>query len=452
MILLIKIILDFWPLNALVLISVHIKKHLSFSSLRKKLSACLESLSEHRQLEKIRHSIHDVFMSGFAMMYFQDPSILQFQKRLDDGVHNNNLKTLFQVQSIPKDSQMREVIDELEGKELEPIFDEYFHALQRGKHLEQYRILGDYYLVSIDGSGYFSSDKICCPGCLRKEDKRGNVRYEHQIVQAALMHPRMRQVIPLAPEAVRNTDGNNKQDCEIKAGKRLIKKIRKSHPKLKIIIVADSLHSKQPFIEELKANRMSYILVAKAEDHKILMEWVNEQRQLKEVSRMEVKDEKGRIHIYEWINEVPLNGNEDTPWVDYLEYWIIDKEKVTYHNSWVTDISISEQNVKELVRGGRCRWKIENETFNTLKNQGYHIEHNYGHGEKYLSMNFFLLNLLAFFMHQIFELTDNLYQQLRQKFGSKRNLWDHMRASTHLIIFPDWVTFLRRLLKPSDFL
>jgi len=97
---------------------MHIKKHLSFSSLRKTLAARLESLSEYRQLKKISHSIHDVVMSGFAMMYFQDPSILQFQKSLEDGVHNNNLKTLFQVRSIPKDSQMKEVIDEIDSREL----------------------------------------------------------------------------------------------------------------------------------------------------------------------------------------------------------------------------------------------------------------------------------------------------------------------------------------------
>jgi hypothetical protein len=196
---------------------------------------------------------------------------------------------------------------------------------------------------------------------------------------------------------------------------------------------------------------MRYILVAKPEDHKILMEWVNEQRQLKEVKKMEVKDQKGRIHEYEWINEVPLNGNKDTIWVNYFEYRIIDNGKVTYRNSWVTDISISEENVKELVRGGGCRWKIENEVFNTLKNQGYHIEHNYGHGEKHLSMNFFLLNLLAFFVYQIFELTDRLYRQCRVKFGSKRNLWECLRNVIRVIIFPDWDTLLQRVLRPSEF-
>lgn len=273
---------------------MHSKKDLSFSALRKILSACFEKLPEHRQAGKIKHSLHDVFMSGFAMMHFQDSALLQFQRNLQERLRRNNLRNIFQVQSIPKDSQMRDIIDEVDSSGLKPAFDDFFAVLQRGKHLKNYRFLGEYYLVSVDGSGYFSSEEICCPGCLKKEGKNGKVRNEHQIVQSAMMHPDMRQVIPLAPEAVINMDGTDKQDCETKAGKRLLKEIRKSHPKLRIIIVGDDLYSKQPFIEEVKAGGMNYILVAKPEDHKILMEWVNEQRQLKEVSRMKAKDHKGR--------------------------------------------------------------------------------------------------------------------------------------------------------------
>ena len=111
-------------------------------------------------------------------------------------------------------------------------------------------------------------------------------------------------------------------------------------------------------------------------------------------------------------------------------------------------MSSHEKNVKELVKIGRCRWKIENETFNTLKNQGYHIEHNFGHGQKHLSFNFFLLNLLAFFMHQIFELTYAVYQELRKKFGSKKNLWDHLRTALYLIVFPDIDAYFEWILHP----
>ena len=147
----------------------------------------------------------------------------------------------------------------------------------------------------------------------------------------------------------------------------------------------------------------------------------------------------------------PLNGNDDAPSVNYFAYTLYNEGKRTYFNSWVTDILIEKKNIEELVRIGRCRWKIENEVFNTVKNHGYHIEHNYGHGKNHLSFNFFLLNMLAFFMHQIFEMTDTLYQELRKKLGSKRNLWDHFRVSIRMLIFPDWETLMRRVHTPSAF-
>lgn len=428
---------------------MHIKKHLSFSGLRKTLSERIAQIPDQRNLEEIAYSLHDCLMSGFAMMYFQDPSLLQFQRRLEEECQQNNLRTLFNVQAVPKDTQMRDVIDQVAFRELEPVFEDYFRGLQRGKHLEQYQFLPGYYLISLDGTEYFSSEKIHCPGCLIKTKKSGKTLYSHLIVQAALMHPDCRQVIPLAPEPVINTDGQDKQDCELKAGKRLIKKIRSSHPKLGIIIGGDSLYAKQPFIQELKDHRMHFILTAKPDDHKLLMEWVREQRELGEVSRCEVKDQKGRRHIYEWINQVPLNGNKNSPWVNYFEYWIVaDKEKITYHSSWVTDLPLEKANVARMVRGGRCRWKIENETFNTLKNQGYHLEHNFGHGKKNLSMNFFLLNLLAFFMHQIFQLTDLLYQRCYAKIGNRQELWNFFRSIIKVIIFSSWEELLLRLLFP----
>ena len=341
---------------------------------------------------------------------------------------------------------MRELIDIYDSDLLLPLFDDFFRPLQRGKHLEAYRVLGDHHVITIDGSGYFSSERIACPSCLRKTTK-GRTLFEHWIVQAAFVHPGKRQVIPLVPEEVRNTDGTQKQDCEAKAARRLLTRLRRSHPHLKAIIVADSLYSKQPFTEALSKEHMHYVLVAREEDHKILFEYV-EGTQL---SRTEAKDAKGRRHVYEWINGVPLNGNDDAPSVNWFSYELHDKGKRTYHNTWVTDLSIDKQHIEELVRIGRCRWKIENETFNTLKNQGYHIEHNFCHGVKHLSFNFFLLNLLAFFMHQIFELTDSTYQTLREKFGSKRNLWDHLRTSLNIVLFPDWEIFFQRLLTPSRF-
>lgn len=425
---------------------MHEKKHLSFASLRDVLSEKARSLPDVRQEGKVAHSVHDVVMCGFATMHFQDPSLLQFQRRMEDTRQTSNMKTLFHVDSIPGDKQIRDVMDEVDPESLEEVFSDYFGRLQRGKHIESYRVLGRYYAAVIDGAEYFSSEKLHCPGCLKR-----NKRFLHQIVQAAVVHPDKRQVIPLAPEEVKNTDGHEKQDCEVNAGKRLIKKMRRVHPRLPFIIVADGLYSKQPFIQDLGGEDMRFVLVAKETDHEVLMQYVDGARALKETSRRETKDQKGHLHVYEWINGVPVNGSDDAPIINYFAYSLFANDKRTYYNSWVTDIPIEKKNIEELAKIGRMRWKIENEVFNTVKNQGYHIEHNYGHGKKHLSFNFFLLNMLAFFVHQIFELTDRLYRECRQKLGSKKNLWDHLRVSIRMLIFPDWETLLRRVHTPSEF-
>jgi hypothetical protein len=425
---------------------LHIKKHLSFSGLRKILSERFLQIEDYRASGKVKYSQHDFFMAGFAMMYLQDPSLLSFQTRLQTAFNLNNLKTMFHMDSIPKDTQLRDVLDQAPTDGLKAIFSDYLNQLQRGRHLESFQFLNGSYLVSLDGSEYFSSKNISCPGCLKKEKPVGDIRYHHQILQAVIVHPDIKQVLPLAPEPIQNKDGYAKQDCEINAGKRIISRIREDHPRLKIIITGDGLYSKQPFIDEVKKAGMSYILVAKPADHKILFEWVDELGSLGDVQRFEVKDPKGKTHAYEWINQVPLNGRAGD--VNFFRFRILDKSKITYQNSWVTDIHIDKGNIRDLVKGGRARWKIENETFNTLKNQGYHIEHNYGHGTNNLSFIFFMLNLLAFYTHQILELTDQLYQRCRQDFSSRKEFFNQIRCTFRFMVFESWEVMLEKIIGP----
>ncbi|MCD4812037.1 hypothetical protein K8R14_05615 [bacterium] len=429
---------------------MHVKKHLSFSGLRKAISRRFEQVSDIRD-RSVEYSIHDCLMSAFAMMFFQDPSLLAFQRRLQEVADLNNLKTIFNIEKIPGDTQLRDTLDSIDPEFIEGAYTDFFRSLQRGKHLESYQILGDRYLIVLDGSQYFSSEKICCPGCLFKTASKGKTRYSHQILQSVLVHPGKRQVIPLAPEQINNEDGTQKQDCEINASKRVIKKIRRDHPKLKIIIGGDSLYSKQPFINELKAARMSYVLTAKPTDHKILFEWVAEFREMGEIATFQITDHKGYKHLYEWINQIPLNVSPKSENINFLEYTMIRPDgKATYHNSWVTDLEINEHNIVEMVKIGRARWKIENEGFNTLKNQGYHLEHNFGHGKKNLSYIFFLLNVLAFFAHQIFELTDIKYQKCRAKAGSRIEFWNRLRYDIRMILFRSWEHLLSVELNPPE--
>lgn len=431
-------------------------KHLSFQSLRHGLSLIFRDIPDRRQKIKVDHSMHDVVMSGFAMMYFQDPSLLQFQKRLREAKGRDNLSMIFEVETVPEDTQMRKILDGVDPDSFRPAFKNYLHRLQRGKHLEQYRLFDGSYLCVTDGSGYFSSSEVNCPGCLTKNHKNGTTTYQHQILMSAIAHPDLRQVLPLMPEEIRNTDGTEKQDCEVNAGKRFIGKLRHDHPHLKITLGWDGISSKQPLVETARENGMNFIFVAKPTDHVIMMEWIGEQKTLGEVKNKTVTDEKGRTHVYEWINQVPLNGNDPTVMVNFFQYQLIATNKkgdreVTYRNSWVTDFEVSSQNIVDLVKAGRCRWRIENECFNTLKNQGYSLEHNYGHGKQHLSFNFLLLTLFAFYCHQIAELTDGLYKKVREKLGSKRHLWETVRAYIKILVFDSMEKLFEFVLTPTVF-
>ena len=429
---------------------MHIKKHLSFSALRASLSELFGQISDRRQPGKVDYRLHDCLMSALAMMFFQDPSLLSFLRRLEHPLQCGNLKALFAVQAIPQDSCLRESLDAVDPAAINPAFGILFQRLQRGNQLGAFRFLKDYYLIALDGSQYFCSEKIHCPSCLTFKGAKGPLRYSHQILQAVVLHPHRRQVLPLAPEPIANTDGAQKQDCELSAAKRILSKIRVTHPRLPVIITADGLYSNQPFVQALKTAGFSFILVAKPADHKVLFEWVQELTGLGDAQQVELTDAKGRRHIYRWLNRVPLNGSNDADWVNFFEYWLQVGQKTTYHNSWVTDLGVTRDNVVELVLGARARWKIENEAFNTLKNQGYHIEHNFGHGSRSLSLNFFTLNLLAFFIHQILELCDLNYQFCRSRFSSRHEYWNNLRVANRLLLFDDFEHLLRYVAHPAE--
>jgi hypothetical protein len=429
---------------------VHIKKHLSFSALRKSVGEVFGRIDDRRQSGKVDFTLHDCLMSALAMMFFQDPSVLSFQRRMQERMHCNNLKTMFGVEAIPSDAVLRKTVDLVDTANINPCFSILFEHLQRGKQLLPYQLNSGHYLMALDGSQYFSSEKINCPNCLTYKGTKSKLRYSHQVLQAVMLHPAMRQVIPLAPEPIIKADGETKNDCERSAGKRLIGKIRAAHPKLKIMITGDGLYSNQPFIDALKSHAMSFVLVAKPTDHKVLFQWVEELEALNGVEHMQLCEPKGRRHHYRWVNQVPLNGTPDADQVNFFEYWLKVDQKVTYHNSWVTDQTVSKQNIVELVKAGRARWKIENETFNTLKNQGYHLEHNFGHGSQHLSNNFFVLNLLAFSIHQILELCDRGYQYCRSKFSSRKEFWNNLRIVIRVMLFTDFDHLLRNTADPPE--
>ena len=408
------------------------RRHLSFDPLMRQMRVLAEQLPDPRHESHCGYSIADAVMSAFALFALKDPSLLFFQERRTD----ENIKNLFRVLNVPSDTQMRAILDPLEPDLLRPMFNDIFRQLGRGKALEPYTFHEGCYLLSMDGTGYFSSKKIHCESCLQKKNsKTGEITYHHQMLGAAVVHPDHKQVIPLAPEPIIKHDGDNKNDCERNASKRLLQKIRDEHPNLKLIVVEDGLASNAPHIRQLKSLDMRFLLGAKPDDHEHLFEEVSQAEAAGRVTTLRWTDEAQKEPVqYEirFTHHLPLNKSSADLLVHFLQYTECASDgSILKRFSWVTDLTITRDNARHLVRGGRARWKIENETFNTLKNQDYHFEHNFGHGEQNLSVVFAMLMMLAFLVDQTQELCCPLFQAVHKKLVSRRSLWDHLRSHFH---------------------
>jgi hypothetical protein len=245
---------------------------------------------------------------------------------------------------------------------------------------------------------------------------------------AAIVHPDWREVIPVMPEPIVQQDGTDTNDCERTAAKRFIAKLRQDHPHLKVIVSEDSLSSNAPHLEVLQDHDLHSILGVKEGDQADLFEQVQAAEQAGGVTYYERHDRAaGVVHRFRLVNDVPLNESNPDGQVHFIESWEIGQDKLQ-HFSWVTVIRVRKRNVYRLMRGGRARWKIENEPFNTLKNQGDHFEHNYGHGEQHLSVVCAMLMMLAFLVDQTQQLGCTLFQAVWAKLGSKLLLWERMRA------------------------
>ena len=146
-----------------------------------------------------------------------------------------------------------------------------------------------------------------------------------------------------------------------------------------------------------------------------------------------LEDADGTLHHFRWLKDVAVNKTHPDVRVTMFDYWEIPagSQQPKHHFTWITDLDFDEHSVFQLMLGGRSRWHIENETFNTLKNQGYGFDHNYGHGEKNLSVVFALLMMLAFLVDQTQQLCDSLFQAALNKERRKCRFWERMRELFH---------------------
>ncbi len=415
-------------------------------SLLGSLRDCLDRFPDKRRGMNTIYSMADIGMAAFSVFFMQSPSFLAHQRRFDDGHGRSNCASLFGIAKIPSDNHIRDMLDPASPTLLHPVFAETVGQLKQiDGGLDMFRRLGGRVLIALDGTEYHCSRKIHCPHCSTRVRSNGSTEYHHGMLAATLVAPGHDKVIPLEPEFIVPQDGAEKQDCENRAAKRWFAAHGPRYAALDPVYLGDDMFSRQPLCQAVLDAGGHFIFVCKPASHPLIQEYLNG-AELGLLERTVKRGKQRFIHRYRWLHDVPLRDGRDALTVNWFEIEIInDKRETTYRNSFVTDLPVGPDNVVELAACGRARWKIENETFNVLKNKGYNLEHSFGHGQQNLSAILVSLNLLAFAMHTVCDIGDELWRNARSKLGPRYNFFSKLAAITIYLIFPSWEDLLLTL-------
>jgi hypothetical protein len=311
--------------------------------------------------------------------------------------------------------------------------------------LTRFHCLGGRVLIALDGTEYFCSRKISCPQCSTRRRSDGGVEHFHAFLGATLVAPGHHQVLPLPPEFIAPQDGAEKQDCERSAAKRWLARHGRSVAHLRPIFLGDDLFACQPIAVAIQQTGGNFILTCKPSSHQTITEYLQGAK-LEEHRQTACKGRNRTTTTYRWLSGVPLRGTDDAIMVNWFSIEIRNAAgKRTYYNSFVTDLAVTADNVAELAACGRARWKIENETFNVLKTNGYNLEHNFGHGKQTLASIFLTLNLLAFAFHTAAWLAVLAWRAAVAACGATYRFFEDLRTITAYIVFQDWSHLLQSI-------
>lgn len=413
----------------------------TFDAMIASLQQAMEKFPDKRTGKNTQYEMLDAAAGAFSVFFTQCPSFLAHQKLLEQKHGLSNAKTLFGMRSVPSDNQIRNLLDDVDPALLSPVFADCLNALQASGDLDTYRVsLGnnrDDLLLALDGTQYFGSNERSCSNCSTKV-KDGQTLYAHTMVTPTIVAPGKNKVISLPPSFITPQDGDTKQDCELKAGKRWLDDNASLYVPLGVTFLGDDLYSHEPFCRELLGKGSNFILVCKPDSHKTVYEWIKGITSEKTEDRFDGKTHQ--IYTYQYAEGIPLRDGKNPLLVNFVEVIVKDKKsgKQLYHNAFVTNHPLTDETLPLIVDCGRARWKIENENNNTLKTQGYHLEHNFGHGKQYLASLLATMNILAFLFHTMLEFMNKKYQLLRKVFGARKRLFESIRV---LLIYHPYQNF-----------
>ena len=388
------------------------------------------------------YTMADIGLAAFSIFFMRSPSFLGHQRALAEGHGRSNCETLFGMAAIPSDNYIRLMLDGASPAVFDGLF---FKAIEAAGPLTPFQCLDGRALIALDGTEHHCSRKIKCEQCSTRRRSDGGTEYFHAFLGASLVAPGHRQVLPLPPEFIAPQDGAQKQDCERNAAKRWLAGHAAAVAHLRPVYLGDDLFACQPIIAAIHDAGGNFILTCKPSSHKTIAEYLHG-AELQEHRQTACKRGKRTTTIYRWLSGVPLRATDDAILVNWFSIEILNaKGKRTYYNSFVTDLAITPATVAELAACGRARWKIENETFNVLKTNGYNLGHNFGHGNKTLASVLVTLNLLAFAFHAAAYLGVIAWRAAVIARGPAYRFFEHLRTITAYVVFRDWPHLLQSI-------
>ncbi len=394
-------------------------------------------------------------MAAFSVFFTQSPSFLDHQRLMKSNKGKDNAESLFSIEKIPCDNQIRNLLDPVPSATIFKSFQKVYEWLNKKGILKKFLYLDGEILIALDGTEYFSSKKINCPHCNCRNHRNGTTTYFHGCVTPVVVSPNQKQVINLEPEFIKKQDGHQKQDCENAAVKRWLNKNHQNKYGYPVTILRDDLYSHEPVCKLALKQGYNFLFVCLQTSHKTLYDWLKILERSGEITTIEKKQWDGRknlIYRYRYASRVPLKDENSSLEVNWCEVTVINEktQKIIYQNNWVTNHKITENNVEEIVKAGRSRWKVENEGNNVLKNHGYNLEHNFGHGENHLCELLLSLNLLAFLFHTVLDLVNCIYQKVREILVTRTTFFKDLRTLLKYLWFKDWSHLFSFILTEHD--
>jgi hypothetical protein len=417
-------------------------KTLHFDRLRSILVATVTQLPDLRRRPNPQYTMADAALGAFAVFFMQEPSFLAHQRDLQRLKGRNNAASLFGLDEVPSDPQIRNLLDPVPPEQLAAPFWQVFDQLRAGDYLQGYQGHLGPWLCALDGTQYFGSEKLHCAQCSTRV-ANGRTYYSHSLVAPLIVAPGENRVIALEPEFIRPQDGHDKQDCELRASERWLERNAQRFAPGAVTFLGDDLYCHQPFCEWLVAHHCHFAFTCKPDSHPALyqeVELLGKAGGIQAVTERQWHNDHLQVWRYRYAHRVPLRADTKPLYVNWCEVTITDEASGAslYHNAWATDHTLDDQTLHRFVTAARTRWKSENENHNVLKNYGYHLEHNFGHGGQYLAMVLVMLNLLAFLFHTVLDLCDEQYRAVRAELATRQTFFNDLQALTHYLYFDSW--------------